>query len=90
MNTMQITDVETPLRTTPQTRAPYVIQVIRPKKVASPAMYKPLSKWTVVAAFILAVAVHIGAVAFVGMKGEQTAVKVAQTLEGSVRPGALD
>lgn len=90
MNTMQVTDAETSMRTTPRTRAPYVIQVIRPKKVASPAIYKPLSKWTVVAAFILAVALHIGAVAFVGMKGEQAAVKVAQTLEGSVRPGALD
>jgi hypothetical protein len=42
-----------------------MIQIIRPKEVAPPAIYKPLSKWTVIAAFILAVALHIGAIAFV-------------------------
>jgi len=44
-------------------------------------IYKPESKWTVVAAFILAVALCIGTVAIVEMKQEQAPVEVAQHLE---------
>jgi hypothetical protein len=36
--------------------------------VPSAAFHKPPSKWTVVAAFILAVALHAGAIVWVGMQ----------------------
>jgi hypothetical protein len=39
----------------------------RQRVVPSAAIYKPPSKWTVVAAFILAVALHAGAVVWVEM-----------------------
>jgi hypothetical protein len=39
-------------------------------------VYKPSSKWTVVAAFILAVALHAGAVMWMEMPQEKPAVEV--------------
>src|ERR1043166_3006878 len=58
-------------------RNPYVVRISRPRTRnrsqqqhvgPSAAMFKPQSKWTVVAALILAVALHAGAVAWVEMK----------------------
>ena len=53
----------------------------------SATVYKPASKWTVVAAFILAVALFAGAVVWVEMKQEKPAVEVvapvpAHSVEG--------
>jgi hypothetical protein len=42
----------------------------------SATVYKPASKWTVVAAFILAVALFAGAVVWVEMQQEKPAVGV--------------
>ena len=43
----------------------------------SAAVYKPSSKWTVIAAFILAVALHAGAVVWVEMQQEKPRVAAA-------------
>jgi hypothetical protein len=40
------------------------------------AVYKPPSKWTVVAAFVLSVALHAGAVLLVEMQQERSPVEV--------------
>ena len=46
----------------------------------SAAVYKPSSKWTVVIAFILAVALHAGAVVWVEMQQEKPPVEVGATI----------
>ena len=48
----------------------------RQRVVPSAAIYKPAGKWTVVAAFILAVALHAGAVMWVEMPQEKPLVAV--------------
>ena len=45
--------------------------------VPSAAVYKPSSKWTVVAAFVLAVALHVGPVLWVETQQEKPPVAVA-------------
>jgi len=40
-------------------------------------MHKPPSQWTVIAAFILAVALHVGAVLWVEMKEEKPLITAA-------------
>jgi hypothetical protein len=51
------------------TRAPSVVLVARPKRKVPPpperlwAVYKPPPWWTIVLAFVLSVAIHLGAVA---------------------------
>lgn len=40
------------------------------------AVYKPGSKWTVVAAFIVAVALHVGAVMWVEMQENKRPIEV--------------
>ena len=51
----------------------------------SAAAYKPLSKWTVVAAFILSLVLHAGAIVLVEMQQEKPPVEVgAPVLNHSV------
>jgi hypothetical protein len=59
----------------------------RKRVMQSATVYKPASKWTVVAAFILAVALFAGAVVWVEMQQEKPAVGVvapvpAHSMEG--------
>jgi hypothetical protein len=62
-----------------------VIRILRPPARNRPqrrrvapfaAVYKPPSKWTVVAAFIFAVVLHAGAVVWVEMQQEKAPVEV--------------
>jgi hypothetical protein len=52
--------------------------------VPSAAVYKPASKWTVVAAFILAVVLHAGAVVWIEMQQEKP--QVAAAVPAAVHP----
>ena len=68
-------------------RPPAGNQPHRHRVMQSATVYKPASKWTVVAAFILAVALFAGAVVWVEMQQEKPAVGVvapvpAHSVEG--------
>ena len=59
-------------------------------KLPPAAVYRPGSKWSVVIAFILSVALHIGAVAIVEMQSRQASVELARNLDSNDRSRALD
>jgi hypothetical protein len=72
---------------------PQVLRIWRPLRgerrhrqtvVPSAAVYKPASKWTVVAAFILAVVLHAGAVVWSEM--EQEKPRVAAAVPAAIHP----
>jgi len=91
MNYIQITDVKDTPQGLPWKRPPSVIRVIRRKrKGPGPAIYKPGSKWTVVAALILSIALHLAAVAIVEMNSEQPRSALSQNLDNSALPNSLD
>jgi hypothetical protein len=54
-----------------------------PRKTAPAAIYRPGSKWTVAVAFILAVALHIGAVALVETHSQPRSAELAQNIDGN-------
>ena len=75
----------------PATRPPWqkptsVIRVLRrprpePKRVPAAAVNRPQSKWTVVIAIVLSVALHIAPVAIIQMSLEERPVEFAQSLD---------
>ena len=58
-------------------RHPTENRLARPRVVRSAARLRPASKWTVVAAFILAVVLHVGPVVWVEMQQEKPSVAAA-------------
>ena len=54
-------------------------------KLPPAALYKPDSKWPVVVAFILAIAIHVGAVAFVEIHAQERSFAVAQNIDADER-----
>jgi hypothetical protein len=91
MNTMRIPDIKSPPRITSRERTPSVIRVLRSAgKVAPAAIYRPGSKWTVAIAFILAIALHIGAVALVEMHSQPRSAEFAQNSNGSEGATVVD
>jgi hypothetical protein len=75
MNATQVAHVTSAEPSTPRTPALSVLPPVRLlQKAPTPAIYKPGSKWTVVAAFILSIALHIGAVALLEMNKPPVAV----------------
>ena len=58
-------------------RHPAENRLARPRVVRSAATLRPASKWTVVAAFILAVVLHAGPVVWLEMQREKPAVAAA-------------
>lgn len=91
MNPMQVVDIKAPPRISARKSSPPMFRVIRSGyKVPPAAIYRPGSKWSVVIAFILSVALHIGAVAIVEMQSRQPTVELAQDLDSSDRAKALD
>ena len=91
MNPVQIVDIKSPPRISARKRSPTALRVVRSAyKVPPAAIYRPGPKWTVVIAFILAVALHIGAVAIVEMQSQQPSVELAQNLDSRDRTEALD
>jgi hypothetical protein len=89
MNATQVADVTSVERSSPRTP---VLAALPPSrvlhKVPGPAIYKPGSKWAVVAAFILSVALHIGAVALV--ERDRPRIDVAQNLDGDANSTLAD
>ena len=68
-----------------------MFQVVRSaNKVPPAAICRPGSKWTVVVAFILSVALHIAAVAIVEMQSRPASIELPQNLDSSDRSRALD
>ena len=82
MNTMRTVDIKSPPRITTRKRSPSAIRVIRAMLKLPPAvLYKPDSKWPVVIAFVLAIALHVGAVALVEMHSQERTFAVAQNID---------
>jgi len=80
---MHTTALKLPVTVPPWHKPTSVIRVLRrrrpePRRVAGPAMNRPQSKWTVIAAVVLAVAFHIAPVAIVEMKLETPPVEITQ------------
>jgi len=92
MHYKQITDVKDAPQILAWKRPPSVIRVMRrrKRKGPGPAIYKPGSKWTVVAAFILSIALHLAAVAIVEMNSEQPWTALNQNLDHSALSNSLD
>ena len=91
MNYIQVTDVKDAPQILAWKRPPSVIRVMRRKrKGPGPAIYKPGSKWTVVAAFIVSIALHLAAVAIVEMNSEQPRAALNQNLDNSALPKSFD
>jgi hypothetical protein len=91
MNPMQIVDIKSPPRICDRKRSARVLRVVRSAyKVPPAAIYRPESKWSVVIAFILSVALHIGALAIVEMQARRPSVEFAQNHDNSDRAKALD
>jgi hypothetical protein len=92
---MQTTDITFP-RTVPQwQRSPSIIRVVRPRrsarlKMSGAALYTPPAKWTALAAFVLAVALHLAPVAIMEMKLDATRVEVAHAIDDNSILKAVD
>lgn len=85
MNAIQVTHVTPPGQNTPATPVLSVLPAPLPYKVPPAPVYKQGSKWTVVAAFILSIALHVGAVALVEM--DKPRVEFAEnSTETTIRP----
>ena len=92
---MQTTALEFPVTVPPWQKPTSVIRVLRrprlkPKRVPSAAVNKPHSKWTVLAALILAVLLHVAPVAIVEMKLEGPPLETAQAIDHNTAPTAVD
>jgi len=91
MNYILVTDTKDAPQILPWKKPPSVIRVMRRKRKApGRATYKPPSKWTVVAAFIVSIALHFAAVAIVEMNSEQPWAALNQTLDNSALPNLFD
>jgi len=91
MNYILVTDTKDAPQILPWKKPPSVIRVTRRKRKASgPAIYKPLSKWTVVLAFILSIALHLAAVAIVEINSKQPWAALNQNLDKSALPNFFD
>jgi len=92
MNYILVTDTKDAPQILPWKKPPSVIRVMRrrKRKGPGPAIYKPGSKWTVVAAFILSIALHFAAVAIVEMNSEQPRAALNQNLDNGALPNSFD
>src|SRR5689334_1866005 len=84
----------TSLNSSKESRNAYVVRIGRPRTrnrsprqraVPSAAVHKAASKWTVVAAFILAVALHAGAVMWAEM--DQVKLRLEAYVPAVIHPG---
>ena len=82
---MHTTALSFPLTVPPWQKPTSVIRVLRGSqrlrnRIPGPAVIKPQSKWTVLAAIVLAVSLHIAPVAIVEMKVNTLPVETTQAL----------
>jgi hypothetical protein len=81
---MLFADIKSPPRITSRKRKPSVIRVVHSaRRMAPAAIYRPASKWSVALAFLLAVALHVGAVALVHMHSQPRSAELAQNIDGN-------
>lgn len=78
MNPMRKIDIKAPPRITRRKR-PRSIRALYARLKQPPALlHKPGARWPVAVAFILALAIHVGAIAFVEMNSRERLFLVAQ------------
>ena len=93
---MHTTALKLPVTVPALQKPPAVIRVVRwprpeVRRVSGAALNRPQSKWTVVAAVVLAVILHIAPVAIVEMKLDRPSVEITQTLNNNpIPPSASD
>ena len=91
MNPMQVIDIKSPPRISARKNSRPVLRVVRSAyKVPPAAIYRPGSNWSVVVAFILSVALHIGGAAILEMQSRAPSNELAQNLDSSDRAKALE
>ena len=87
---MHTTTLDFPLTIPPWQKPTSVIRVLRrrpvPTRVSAPVMNRPESKWTVIAAIVLAVICHIVPVAIVEMKADRTPAEITQAVKSNSIP----
>jgi hypothetical protein len=82
---MHTTALHSPVTVPPWQKPTSVIRVLRrprpgARRVPGPALNKPQPKWTVVAAFILSLLLHVAAVAVVQVDLDKPPVEIAQSV----------
>lgn len=92
---MHSTALKFPVAVPPRQTPTSVIRVLRrprpePRRMSGPALNRPQSRWTVVAAVVLAVALHIGPVAIVEMKLDPPPVEITQAVKSNPIPATAD
>ena len=92
---MHTTALAFPLTVPPWHKPTSVIRVLppsrpEPKRVPRPALNKPQSKWTVVAAFVLAVILHVAPVSIVQMNLAAPPIGTVEALDATTVPTTAD
>jgi hypothetical protein len=90
---MPTTALVLPLTVPPWHKPTCVVRVLprsRPRRGPGPAVTRPQSKWTVLAAFVLAVILHLAPVAIVEMSLERPWVEITQAFKHDTAPRAVD
>jgi protein TonB len=88
VNNMQSKTIEIPLRwaSNDMVRGRPSIGNVAPRKpvVPPPALYRTPSKWTAIAAAVVAVALHVGAVFYVELQPDESPISIGQDTNGTV------
>jgi len=83
---MHTTALDFPLTVPPWQKPASAIRVLpKPevKRVAGAALARPQSKWTVIAAFVLSILLHVGAVAIVQVDLDRSPAPTTQAVSGN-------
>ena len=83
---MHTTTLDFPLTIPPWQKPTSVIRVApkpQERRVAGAALPRPESKWTVIAAFVLSVLLHVAAVAIVQVDVDRPPVETTQAVSGN-------
>jgi len=92
---MHTTALHLPLTVPPWQKPTSVIRVLpKPrlvaKRVPGPALIKPQSKWTVIAAFVLSLLLHVAAVTIVQVDLDRPPVEMTQAVSNNPVPTTTD
>jgi len=92
---MHTTALKSPLAVPPWQKPTSVIRVLRrprpeARRMLGPALNKPQSKWTVLAAFILSLLLHVAAVAIVQVDLDRPPVEMTQAVSNKSVPTTPD
>ncbi len=90
---MHTTALDFPLTVPPRQKPTPVIGVLpksEVRRVAGAALNRPQSRWTVVAASVLSILLHVAAVAIVEMDLDRPPAEVTQAVRNNPAPGTAD